>query len=1358
MLLKKRMTLSKLLSLILMVGLFFTISACDKETTATTSPALVPVSSIVVSGAGSATTITEFGGTLLMSAAVLPANASNKAVTWSVINGTGEATISSIGVLSAVSNGTVTVKATSVSTPAINGVRIITISNQEVMVASIGVSSAGDLAVVDSYRGTLQMSANVLPANASNDSVVWSVTNGTGSASISASGLLTALTNGTVVVIATSVSNPTIYGSKTITITNQETLVASIAVSGASDAQVISVFRGTLQMSSLVLPANADDKSVTWSVLNGTGSATISSTGLLSALSNGTVTVRATSVSTPSVVGTKVITLSNQEVLASSITVSGAGSAVTISTFQGTLQMSAVVLPANADNKAVVWSVINGTGSATISASGLLTAVSNGTVNVKATSVSTPSISGSLVITLSNQEVVVSSIVVSGAGSLNVITTFHGTLQMSALVLPANAADKSVVWSVMNGTGSASINSTGLLTAITNGTVTVKATSVSTPSINGTLVITLSNQEILVDSIVVSGAGSSVAISTFHGTLQMSALVLPANAADKSVVWSVIPGTGTASISSAGLLTAITNGTVTVKATSVSTPSINGILLVTLSNQEILVSSIAVSGAGSAVAISTFHGTLQMSAVVLPANAADKSIVWSVVNGTGTASISSSGLLTAITNGTVTVKATSVSTPSINGTLVITLTNQDILVESIVVSGAGSAVAISTFHGTLQMSAAILPANAANKSVVWSVINGTGTASISSAGLLTAITNGTVTVKATSVSTPSINGILLVTLSNQDILVSSIAVSGAGSAVAISTFHGTLQMSALVLPANAADKSVVWSVIPGTGTASISSAGLLTAITNGTVTVKATSVSTPSINGTLVITLSNQDILVESIAVSGADMATVISTYHGTLQMSALVLPANAANKSVVWSVIPGTGTASINSTGLLTAITSGTVIVKATSVSTPSINGTLVITLSNQEILVNSIVVSGAGSAEVITTFRGTLQMSALVLPANANDKSVVWSVVHGTGTASISTSGLLTASSNGTVTVKATSVSTPSINGTLVITLTNQDVLVSSITVTGAGMATVINVDKGTLQMSAAILPIDAENTDVIWSVTNGTGQATINSSGLLSAVLDGTVTVIATSVSTPSVSGSIVITLSNQVVVLLLQPVNLGTADDFAILGKTGISTSPISAITGHIGVSPIDSTAITGFSLILDASGNYSTSTQVNGNVYASDYSAPTPSFMTTVIGDMEIAYADASARTPDFIELHAGDLSGKTLYAGVYKWSTDVIINTNVTLSGSATDVWIFQISGSLSEAAAVQVILSGGALFENVFWQVAGDVAIGASAHFQGTILCKTGIAVGTSATVNGKLFAQTAVTLDANIIVGKAE
>jgi Ice-binding-like/Collagen triple helix repeat (20 copies) len=218
-------------------------------------------------------------------------------------------------------------------------------------------------------------------------------------------------------------------------------------------------------------------------------------------------------------------------------------------------------------------------------------------------------------------------------------------------------------------------------------------------------------------------------------------------------------------------------------------------------------------------------------------------------------------------------------------------------------------------------------------------------------------------------------------------------------------------------------------------------------------------------------------------------------------------------------------------------------------------------------------------------------------------------------------------------------------------------------------------------------------------------------------------------------------------------MIHPVNLGKAGDYVILAKTGISTVPDSVITGNLGVSPIASTAVTGFSLITDSTNVFSRSPQVTGKVYAANYATPTPSNLTTAIGDMQTAFTDAAARSPGVTELGAGNIGGMTLLPGVYKWGTGVVIPTNVTLIGSATDVWIFQIAQTLTMSSGAKVLLAGAALPKNVFWQVAGLVDLGTMAHLEGVVLTQTSIALGTGASVKGRLLAQTAVTLQISTI-----
>lgn len=185
-----------------------------------------------------------------------------------------------------------------------------------------------------------------------------------------------------------------------------------------------------------------------------------------------------------------------------------------------------------------------------------------------------------------------------------------------------------------------------------------------------------------------------------------------------------------------------------------------------------------------------------------------------------------------------------------------------------------------------------------------------------------------------------------------------------------------------------------------------------------------------------------------------------------------------------------------------------------------------------------------------------------------------------------------------------------------------------------------------------------------------------------------------------------------------------------------------------------MSPAAATFITGFDLVLPAASAFSTSALVTGKVYAPGYADPTPANITTAVSDMQTAYTDAQGRTnPTATELGAGNIGGMTLAPGLYKWGTGVTIPSDVTLSGSANDVWIFQIAQNLDISSAKKVILSGGAQASNIFWAVAGQTTLGTTSVFNGNILGQTAIVLNTGAVLNGRALAQTAVTLDANTV-----
>src|SRR6185369_15241713 len=217
-----------------------------------------------------------------------------------------------------------------------------------------------------------------------------------------------------------------------------------------------------------------------------------------------------------------------------------------------------------------------------------------------------------------------------------------------------------------------------------------------------------------------------------------------------------------------------------------------------------------------------------------------------------------------------------------------------------------------------------------------------------------------------------------------------------------------------------------------------------------------------------------------------------------------------------------------------------------------------------------------------------------------------------------------------------------------------------------------------------------------------------------------------------------------------------VPLGTAANYVILAKTGVSTAPISVVTGNVGLSPTARIGLTGWSLITEPTDTFFTSAQVAapGRLFAADNVGGTTSVdLTTAVANMGTAYTNAAGRTATSAattNVGAGTLTSLTLTPGVYEWGSAVTIPTDLTLNGSATDVWIFKVAGTLDMAAAKNVILSGGAQARNIFWQVAGAVTIGATSHFEGIVLGQTTITLGNKASIKGRLLAQTAVVLDA--------
>ena len=202
-----------------------------------------------------------------------------------------------------------------------------------------------------------------------------------------------------------------------------------------------------------------------------------------------------------------------------------------------------------------------------------------------------------------------------------------------------------------------------------------------------------------------------------------------------------------------------------------------------------------------------------------------------------------------------------------------------------------------------------------------------------------------------------------------------------------------------------------------------------------------------------------------------------------------------------------------------------------------------------------------------------------------------------------------------------------------------------------------------------------------------------------------------------------------------------VPMGTAEPFAVLAGTGITSTGPTTVNGDIGSFPNDAMTVTG-SLVL------------NGTDHSGD------GVTQGAKNDLTAAYLAAAGQTPD--TTISADLAGQTLSPGVYFKGDGLAISGPVPLTldagGDANAVFVFQSGSTLVTNPNTSVNLVNGATACNVFWQVTSSTTLGVNSTFRGTILTLQNSSMDTGATLEGSLLSRNgAVTMDNNTILRPA-
>lgn len=317
---------------------------------------VVPVESITISGTLSG----ETGGTLTLVAEVSPENATNKAVSWNITDGSEHVSIQSQTgsscTISLVSAGSAVITATAQDGSGVSQTATVTVTDPVVLVTAISISgdNAGDVG------GSISLTATVTPSNATNRAVTWAVTSGTSYAEIASQtddSCVVRLTGaGSAVITATAQDGSGVTATHTIAISEPFVEVTAIAISGDTSGNI-----GTyITLTATVTPANATNPAVTWSVSAGTGYIAITQQTADSCTvycqAEGTGTVTATAQDGSGVTATHTIQSIDPTVYVTAIEITGDASG----TVGGTISLTATITPSNATNPAVTWAVSDG--------------------------------------------------------------------------------------------------------------------------------------------------------------------------------------------------------------------------------------------------------------------------------------------------------------------------------------------------------------------------------------------------------------------------------------------------------------------------------------------------------------------------------------------------------------------------------------------------------------------------------------------------------------------------------------------------------------------------------------------------------------------------------------------------------------------------------------------------------------------------------------------------------------------------------------------------------------------------------------------------------------------------------------
>ena len=811
----------------------------------------------------------------------------------------------------------------------------------------------------------------------------------------------------------------------------------------------------SLKLNAIIEPSSATNKEVIW--LSGDKNiATVDSTGRVTPKKAGTVTISA---------------MSNNGIVASSTikVVDITPTKITIN--QGDLelvegdstQLTVSYTPSNSTNKEIVFESAT-PNIAKVDSNGKLTAVSKGTTKISVYLSSNKSIKSEILVTVSSKNVNVESIVIDKVKA----NVYEGSvISLSAIIVPSNATDKTVTWKSSN-SSIASVDSNGNVTGHKKGVVIITATTKNGKT--STSQITVISSKVEVESIRITSNVQSLYVGD---TINMSYEVSPNNATDKSVIWSTSDETK-ASIDEMGRVTGLRDGVVYITVRSRSNTKLSFTKNIYIWNKVIPMNSITLNK--SSIYLLANNST-QLLTTITPANATNKTIIWSSSN-PRVASVDSNGVVTGLKSGTTTITASSID-ETLKATCEVTV-EEIIDVEKITLNK--SSVTLNAGQ-EYQLIATVTPTNATNRTLTYSS-NNASVASIDRNGKITALKEGNATITVSSADKKASTTCEII-VKKEEIKVNSISIKENISTMNVGEQK---QLTVLFDPVNTTDKTLAWSSSDNS-ILTVSQSGLLNAKSEGTAKIWV------CVKGSCDKTMLEKEITVK-VGIKSIKINENISTMNvgEKKQLTITYDPTNATDKTLAWSSSDNS-VLTVSQSGLLTAKGEGTAKIWV------CVKGSCSKTMLEKEITVKIGVKSISITDDLSNINAGTSKkLNVVFTPSNATNKTLAWSSEN-TSVARISQDGVLTAVGEGTT--KIWVFARDNYNGTIQSIDVSVKVGVKSISITDDLSNLKVGVTK---KLNVTFTPSNATNKTLAWSSEN-TSVAKITQDGVLTAVGEGT-----------------------------------------------------------------------------------------------------------------------------------------------------------------------------------------------------------------------------------------------------------